>query len=67
MLGYFATAKLKGQWDCCQGWIINLNPLKIQGQDGDVYDCQGDPEIVSQTLPGTPKYKSLHKLESERK
>ena len=49
MLGYFATARLKGEQDCRQGWIINMYPLKIQGEDGTVYDCEGDPVIVSRT------------------
>jgi len=67
MLGYFATARLRGGGECRQGWIINMYPLQIQGMDGDVYYCEGDPVIVSRTLPGTPKYKFREELESERK
>ena len=36
--GVFVTAKLKGSDECRQGWIINRNPLQIQGESGKIYD-----------------------------
>lgn len=48
MLGVFVTAKLKGLDDRRQGWIIELNPLIIQGVSGAIYECEGVPvEVVN--------------------
>jgi hypothetical protein len=53
MLGRFVTAKLKGKNDCRQGYIIQLEPLRIRGESGQEYDCEGDPVLVTSFLPGT--------------
>ena len=45
-VGIFVTAKLKGQIDPRQGWIIKTDPLKIQGQSGKIYECEGIPVVV---------------------
>ena len=39
-------AKLKGQIDPRQGWVISENPLLIQGESGVVYECEGEPRLV---------------------
>ena len=43
MIGKFVTAKLKGNAaECRQGWVICQEPILIQGQSGDVYECEGE-------------------------
>lgn len=56
MLGKFVTAKLKGKVDPRQGWVISESPLKIQGQSGVVYECEGKPIIVI-----NPPNKKMHR------
>jgi len=46
LLGEFVTAKLKGEISPRQGWVVSLDPLKIQGQSGEVYECEGTPVKV---------------------
>lgn len=46
MIGKFVTAKLKGQVDPRQGWVIYEDPLLIQGESGVVYECEGTPVVV---------------------
>ena len=52
----FVTAKLKGQIDPRQGWVISENPLLIQGESGVVYECEGEPRLVVNS-PSTKKTK----------
>lgn len=47
MLGKFVTAKLAGADDCRQGAVISLNPLRIRGESGSEYDCEGTPTAVT--------------------
>jgi len=51
----FVTAKLKGQIDTRQGWIISESPFLIQGQSGIIYKCEGTPNKVI-----NPPNKSLY-------
>ena len=46
MIGKFVTAKLLGKNDCRQGWIVSVSPLKIEGQSGQQYLCEGKPVVV---------------------
>lgn len=45
-LGVFVTAKLAGEDDCRQGAVISIVPLRIRGQSGAEYDCEGEPAVV---------------------
>ena len=45
-LGTFVTAKLKGKEECRQGTIVRIQPLRIKGQSGAIYDCEGIPTLV---------------------
>ena len=47
----FVTAKLLGKEDCRQGWLTSLHPLKIKGQSGKVYLCEGTPKRVVNPPP----------------
>ena len=48
MLGKFVTARLKGQIDPRQGWVVCESPLLIRGQSGIVYECEGTPvEVIN--------------------
>ena len=44
--GVFVTAKLKDKNDHREGAVISVNPLRIRGQTGAEYDCEGRPKIV---------------------
>ena len=46
LVGVFVTAKLKGQIDPRQGWIIEAEPLRIQGESGTIYECEGIAVVV---------------------
>lgn len=46
LLGVFVTAKLAGLGDCRQGAVISTDPLRIRGQSGEEYDCEGCPTVV---------------------
>ncbi len=46
MLGKFVTAKLKGIDDCRQGVVISMDPLRIRGQSGFEYECEGPLTLV---------------------
>lgn len=46
LMGRFVTAKLRGKDDCRQGWVIGLAPLRIRGETGEEYECEGTPAIV---------------------
>lgn len=41
LLGVFVTAALRGKAECRQGWVIQLDPLRIRGESGTEYDCEG--------------------------
>ena len=45
-LGVFVTAKIVGANDCRQGAVISIDPLRIRGQSGAEYDCEGEPTVV---------------------
>jgi hypothetical protein len=63
MIGMFVTAKLKGQIDPRQGWVICENPLLIQGRSGTVYECEGKPvEVIN-----SPPNKSLNSDPADRR
>lgn len=47
LIGKFVTARLAGkEGDCRQGWVTSEFPLKIEGQSGKEYLCEGIPVIV---------------------
>jgi hypothetical protein len=46
LLGKFVTAKWKNRKEARQGWVIQVDPLIIEGQSGMVYECEGVPVIV---------------------
>lgn len=50
--GVFVTAKLRGKAECRQGWVIQTDPLRIRGESGTEYDCEGQPTAV--VNPPTP-------------
>lgn len=47
----FVTARLLGKKDCRQGWLMSLHPLRIKGESGKVYACEGRPKIVINPPP----------------
>lgn len=47
----FVTAKLLGKEDCRQGWLISTCPLRIKGESGKVYLCEGTPKMVINPPP----------------
>ena len=47
LLGFFVTAKLKGQDDSRQGWVTSIDPLMIRGESGVNYECAGNPVLVT--------------------
>ena len=47
----FVTAKLLGKEDCRQGWLMSLRPLRIKGESGKVYLCEGTPKRVINPPP----------------
>ena len=47
----FVTAKLLGEEGCRQGWLISRYPLRIKGESGRVYMCEGTPKIVTNPPP----------------
>lgn len=48
ILHKYVTADLKDQTEayCLQGWVININPLKIICSDLTEYECVGTPTVV---------------------
>lgn len=54
LLGQFVTAKLKGQNNPRQGWVVEIDPLIIQGRSGEKYECEGEPVIVTNPPTKTP-------------
>jgi len=59
MIGKFVTARLLGEDDCRQGWVINTSPLKIEGQTGEQYLCEGNPTTV---INPPKRRKSTHEI-----
>jgi hypothetical protein len=64
----YVTAKLAGEDDCRQGWVISLDPLVIQGFQ-ETYRCEGRPRAVINppTMPDelqvkANRYRSFKKL-----
>lgn len=47
----FVTAKLLRKEDCRQGWLLSLHPLRIKGESGKVYACEGTPTRVINPPP----------------
>jgi hypothetical protein len=45
-LGTFVTAKLRGRDACRQGAVVRIHPLRIKGQSGAIFDCEGIPTLV---------------------
>jgi hypothetical protein len=46
LVGQFVTARLRDEVGCRQGWVISVDPLRIRGESGTEYDCEGEPTIV---------------------
>ena len=46
--GAFVTARLKGgiNGEPRQGWVVSIDPLKIRGESGAIYECEGSPTAV---------------------
>jgi len=49
LLGKFVTAELKNGrcGEARQGWVETVEPLTIRGSMGDLYECVGDPHVLS--------------------
>ena len=57
--GSFVTAKLQGENDCRQGWVVNVDPLMIRGESGKVYCCENVPTLV-EPQPPSPWWNDLY-------
>ena len=47
LLGRFVTAKIKGEEEARQGWIVEIDPFVIRDRSGTRHECEGYPTLVS--------------------
>lgn len=56
MLGKFVSAKIKRDGLIVQGWVININPLKIVCRSGKLYKCGEQVRIEDDPPRKTQEY-----------
>lgn len=56
MICNFVTAKEKKTGEARQGWVVGVTPLKIVGQSGKLYNCEGYPTFIINSPEKSKKY-----------
>lgn len=47
LMDKFVTSNVEGLDHCTQGWVVEVDPIKIELSDGKIYECIGEPVILT--------------------